>query len=136
MAEPINGEMSNDRDEPGGKAGLMFRLLDPGPETPEVVRAQCFTRAREHIHHIVVVLGIMPDGCEDETPVPIQEQVPRGIEPAPQLLGHPLPQGWPWTSGWPSCCGAGSLPRGTCSWIGTGVSSSQPSGIMPRTTTM
>ena len=73
----------------------MVRLLDPGPEPPEVVRAQRFTRAREHVHHIVIILGVVPDRCEDETPVPIEEQVPCGVEPAPLQLGHPLFHGRP-----------------------------------------
>ena len=81
-AKPINCEVPNDRDEPGGEPGSMLRLFDPRPEPSQVVRAQRLARAREYIHHIVVVLGIVPDGCEDETPVPIQEQVPRGVGPA------------------------------------------------------
>src|SRR2546430_5481733 len=33
-----------------------------------------FTRAREHIHHIIIVLGVVPDRGEDETPISIEEQ--------------------------------------------------------------
>ncbi len=83
VAKPIDREVANDGDEPGGEPGPMFRFVDPGPQPPQIVRAQRLARAREHIHHIVVILGVMPDCCEDETPVAIEEQVPRGVEPVP-----------------------------------------------------
>src|SRR3989442_3342568 len=90
VAKPIDSNVTNNRDQPGGEAGPMLRLLDPGPQPPQIVRAQRLTRAREHIHHIVIVLGVMPDCCEDQTPVSIEEQVPRGVGPAPLQLGHPV----------------------------------------------
>jgi len=37
----------------------------------------------------------VPDRCEDETPVPIEAQVPCGVEPAPLQLGHPIVHGQP-----------------------------------------
>ncbi len=83
MAEPVHGEIPHDGDQPRREPGAVVGLLGVDAKPPQAILAQRLAGAREDVHHIIVVLGVVPDGCEDETPVPIQEQVPRGVEPAP-----------------------------------------------------
>jgi len=45
--ETNHREVSDDRDEPGGEPGPMFRLVDPGSQPPEVVRTHRLARARK-----------------------------------------------------------------------------------------
>ena len=82
MAEPVDREVADDGDEPGGEAGAVIGLVDIAAEPPQVVGAQGFAHLREHVHHVVVVFGVVTDRREDEAPVAVEEPVPRGFRPA------------------------------------------------------
>lgn len=45
---------------------------------------------RHRIHHVVVVLGVVTDGGEDQAAVAIEEPVPRGVKSPPVKLGDPV----------------------------------------------
>ena len=90
VTEPIDREMAHDGDEPGGAAGAVVRLCRVGAQLPEIVLAQGFAHPREHVHHVVVILGVVADGREDEAPVAIEKQVPRGFRAGLLQLRHPV----------------------------------------------
>ena len=82
-------------DEPGGEAGAVVRLRRVGAQPPQVAFAQGCTYLREDVHYVVIVLGVMADGREDEAAILVEKQIPRGVYPAAPELGHPRIQGRP-----------------------------------------
>src|SRR2546422_5204558 len=82
--------MAHDGDEPGGAAGAVVRLCRVGAQLPEIVLAQGFAHPREHVHHVVVMLGVVAYGREDEAPVAMEKQVPRGFRAGLLQLRHPV----------------------------------------------
>ena len=46
------------------------------------VFAQGLAHPGEDVHHVVVVLGVVPDRREDQPAVPFEEPVPGGLRPA------------------------------------------------------
>src|SRR5438067_11803590 len=56
-----------------------LRRLRVGAEPPQIAFAQGLTHPREHVHHIIVVLGVMADGRADETSLAVEKQVPYGV---------------------------------------------------------
>src|SRR2546425_6290399 len=90
VAEPIDRQMAHDGDEPRGAEGAVVGLCGVGAQLPEIVLAQGFAHPREHVHHVIVVLGVVADGREDEAPVAIEEQVPRGFRAGLLQLRHPV----------------------------------------------
>ena len=90
VTEPVDREVADDGDEPGGEAGAVIGLVDIGAEPPQVVGAQGFAHLREHVHDVVVVLGVVTDRREDEAAVAVEEPVPRGFRSAGLELGDPV----------------------------------------------
>ena len=89
VPEPVDREMADDGDEPGGEAGAVIRLGGVGSEPPQVAFAQGLAHPREHVHHIIIVLGVVADGREHEAPIAVEKHVPRGVGPARLQLGRP-----------------------------------------------
>src|SRR3989442_8553966 len=89
VTEPIDREMADHGDEPGGEAGAVVRLRRVRAQPLQIAFAQGFTHPREHVHHIVIVLGVVADCRKDEAPIAVEKQVPRGVGPAPRQLGRP-----------------------------------------------
>ena len=90
VAKPVDREMPNDGHEPGRERGPVFRLIRVGADPSQPVGAQGLAHLREDVHHIVVVLGVVPDGSEDETSVATDKLIPRGVQVAAVQLGHPI----------------------------------------------
>lgn len=67
----------------------MVALRGVRPEPAEVVVAQRFTHVREHVHYIIVVLGVVPDRREDEAAVALEELIPCSVGAVPLQGGHP-----------------------------------------------
>ena len=89
VAEPIDGEVVDDREEPSGERAVRIDARRAAAQPGEVFLAHGFAHASEDVHHIIIVLGVMTDRREDEAPVAVQEQVPRGFRPASLKLGDP-----------------------------------------------
>ncbi|MEX0691259.1 MAG: hypothetical protein WD934_07255 [Gemmatimonadales bacterium] len=96
VAEPVNREVADDRDQPGAEAGPVDRGVGVAAEAAEVVFPQGFADPREDFHHIIVVLDVVLDCRENDAAVPGQEQIPRGFRPVPLQFGQPFVHGPPW----------------------------------------
>ena len=89
VTKPVDRQVADDGDQPGGEACSTRRLLGVTAQAREVVFAQDLTHPREHVHHVVIVLGVVADGREDEAPIAVEKHVPRRFVSAQIELGHP-----------------------------------------------
>jgi len=81
--------MAYDGDEPGGEAGAVVRLRRVGAQPPQVAFAQGCTYLREDVHYVVIVLGVVADGREDEAPIAVEKQVPHGAGSGRRQVDRP-----------------------------------------------
>src|SRR5207253_4898753 len=95
MAKPVDGEITNDRHQPGRESCAMrgSGLLDVVAQPFQIGLAQRLTDPREYIHYVVIVLGVVPDRRENEAAIAIEKQVPRSVALAALQLDHPGVQG-------------------------------------------
>ena len=73
----------------------MRRPIEVAVQALEIRVAQRLTHVREHIHYVIIVLGVVADGGEDEAAILVEKQIPRGVYAAAPELGHPRIQGRP-----------------------------------------
>src|SRR2546429_8532872 len=79
VPKPVDREMADDRDEPRGKTSAVVLLCREGTEPSQIVFAQGLAHPREDVHHIVMVLGVVADGREDEASLAAGKQGPPGV---------------------------------------------------------
>src|SRR5436309_5874843 len=67
-------------------------LEDAAPQRwqpPQVAFAQGCTYLREDVHYVVIVLGVVANGREDEAPIAVEKQVPRGVGSGRRQVDRP-----------------------------------------------
>jgi hypothetical protein len=72
--------MADDADEPRGETRAVGWFSGVLAQAAQVLFAQCLAHVREDIHDVVVVFREVPDRGEDQTAIPLEEEVPRGVE--------------------------------------------------------
>ncbi len=89
LAQPVDREVSNDGDQPGGNTGRLSGSIRVLLEAGEVVGGKRLAHGREHIHDIVMVRDQALDGRDYESPISLGEQVPSGLRIAGIERGEP-----------------------------------------------
>src|SRR5712691_906654 len=89
MAEPIDGQVVHDNDEPGGERAGGIDVGGAAAEPGEIVLAERLAHPCEDVHHVVGFRGIVADRAEDEAAVTLDEEIPGGLGIARFERGDP-----------------------------------------------
>lgn len=79
MAEPVDGQVVDDDDEPGGERAVRVDVGGAAPQASEIILAEGFAHPGEDVHDVVVFGGVVADRPEDEAAVALDEEIPRGV---------------------------------------------------------